>query len=102
MIDDLRIALFSARASTIYLVIASVIGSVFLLGMWAGVGSREEICASDIVEAERLRSQNQALNDQLTLCEAQCSANCAIDCEAVCAEQVNNALANAQAWACED
>lgn len=100
MLDQLRIAVLGAKASTIYGIVASVLVAVYFLGVWSVTSSRADICAEDIVEAEKQRARAQELNEQLTLCDAQCAVNDAINCEVVCAEQVASALSDAHAWAC--
>jgi len=102
MIDDLRIAIFSAKASTIYFVISSIIIAVYMLGVYTATSSREDLCASDIIEAEKQRDNAQAINKKLTECETRDAVDCAINCEVICAEQVAQALASAEAWACAE
>lgn len=101
MLDEIRVAILAAKASTLYVTAGAILGGAFLLGLWAGTQTRAELCAEDIIEAETQRDRASALNQRLTACEAQCSANCAIDCEAACADQVNSALENARAWSCQ-
>lgn len=100
MIDDLRIAVLSAKASTIYLIVASILISVFMLGVWSVTTSRADICAEDILEAEKQRANAQALNVKLSECDAQHAIEDALKCEPICSEQVRVALSMAEAWEC--
>ena len=78
----------------------------YSIGVRAGV-EHERLESKKVKEKilEELRvveGSRDALSVELTKCEAQKSADCALNCEVVCAEDVSEALKNAQAWACED